>query len=60
MPEKENKTIVVPPVNSNIEIETEEQRLRRNIFRSDMEKFQLFTKMLRANALYKRVKITHK
>jgi hypothetical protein len=40
--------------------ESETERLRRDIFRSDMEKFQLFTQMLRTNAMFKRAKITHK
>lgn len=45
---------------SNPNIETEEERLRRNIFLPDMEKLKLFTKMLRTNALLKKAKITHK
>ncbi len=40
--------------------ESETERLRRDIFRPDMEKFYLFTKMLRMNAIYKKAKITHK
>jgi len=40
--------------------ETEDERLRRDIYRPDMEKFQLFMQMLRANTLYKKAKITHK
>jgi len=40
-------------------IETEAERLRRDVFRPDMEKFKLFTQMLRTNALYKKAKITH-
>ena len=39
---------------------TEDERLRQNIYRSDMEKLRLFTKMLRTNALYKKAAITHK
>lgn len=39
---------------------TEDERLRQNIYRSDMEKLRLFTKMLRTNALYKKAVITHK
>lgn len=38
----------------------EEDRLRAAIHTSDMEKFRLFTQMLRANALYKRAVVTHK
>ena len=39
---------------------SEEDRLRRDIYRPDMEKLQLFTKMLRTNALLKKAIITHK
>jgi hypothetical protein len=35
-------------------------RLRRDIYRSDIEKLKLFTQMLRTNALFKKAKITHK
>lgn len=41
-------------------IETEEERLRRDIYRSDLEKFQLFTRMLRRNELFKKAVIKHK
>jgi len=40
--------------------EGELDRLKRDIFRPDMEKLQLFTQMLRTNALLKKAKITHK
>jgi hypothetical protein len=40
--------------------EREMERLRQNVYRSDMEKFKLFTQMLRANALFKKAKVTHK
>lgn len=39
---------------------TEEERLRDDIFRPDMEKFLLFTRMLKRNAMFKKAKITHK
>jgi len=45
---------------ATIMIESDEDRLRRDIYRSDMEKFLLFTKMLRTNKVYNRAKITHK
>jgi hypothetical protein len=45
---------------TSVLIETEMDRLRRDVYRSDMEKFLLFTKMLRANKMYARVKVTHK
>lgn len=38
----------------------ETERLRRDIYRSDKEKFQLFAQMLRRNAMLKKAKITHK
>lgn len=38
----------------------EKERLRREIYRSDLEKLNLFTQMLRTNNLLKRAKITHK
>jgi hypothetical protein len=56
MPGK-NNTNKKPVQNS---ILTEEERLRKNIYRSDMEKLRLFTKMLRTNALFKKAVITHK
>lgn len=40
--------------------ESEIERLKRDIYRPDMEKFKLFTQMLRTNAMLKRAKITHK
>ncbi|WP_158534967.1 hypothetical protein [Mucilaginibacter hurinus] len=39
---------------------SEEDRLRRDMYRPDMEKFRLFTKMLRTNVLLKKVIITYK
>lgn len=38
----------------------ERERIKKNINRSDMEKFQLFTQMLRRGIMLKRAKITHK
>ena len=38
----------------------EMDRLKRDIYRPDMEKLKLFTQMLRANALFKKAKVTHK
>ncbi len=46
-----------PAINSP---EPETERLRRDIFRPDMEKFMMFTQMLRTNAMLNRAKITHK
>jgi len=39
---------------------SESERLRKDVFRSDMDKFKLFTKMLRRNALLKKARISHK
>jgi hypothetical protein len=40
--------------------EGEISRLRRDIYRPDIEKLRLFTQMLRTNTLFKKAKITHK
>jgi len=40
--------------------DAETERLRKNVFRSDMEKLSLFTQMLRTNKLYKKATVTHK
>jgi hypothetical protein len=47
-------------IKKTIQPDLETERLRRDIFRPDMEKFKLFTKMLRTNALFNRAKVTHK
>jgi hypothetical protein len=39
---------------------SEDERLRENIFRPPIEKLQLFTRMLRREALYKKANIIHK
>jgi hypothetical protein len=39
---------------------TEIERLKRDIYRPDMEKLQLFTQMLRRNVLLKKAAIRHK
>ena len=38
---------------------SEMEKLREDVFRSDKEKFLLFTKMLRRNATLKKAVITH-
>jgi len=35
------------------------ERLRRDIYRPDMDKLRLFTQMLHVNALFKKAKVTH-
>jgi hypothetical protein len=38
---------------------SEDDKLREDIYRSDMEKLQLFVKMLRRNALFDKASIKH-
>ena len=48
---------------SNLEIIsqlTETERLKRDVYRPDMEKLQLFTKMLRTDMLLKKAVVRHK
>ena len=40
--------------------DAEKERIKRDIYRSDIEKLQLFIKMLRQNALFKNAKVIHK
>jgi hypothetical protein len=49
-----------PPVSAELNTLTETERLKRDIYRSDMEKFRLFTQMLRRNAALKKAVIRHK
>ena len=57
MPQKSN----VPSRDLTSDIpDAEKERLRRDIYRSDMEKLKLFTQMLATNALFKKAKISHK
>jgi hypothetical protein len=50
----------IKPESENLTPLNETERLKRDIYRPDMEKLQLFTKMLRTNALLKRAIIHHK
>ena len=43
-----------------IKMETEEERLLRHIYRTDKEKLEAFSQMLRRAIMLKRAKITHK
>jgi hypothetical protein len=54
---KEEKTPLTP---ENLIQLTETERFKRDIYRPDMEKFRLFTEMLRRNALLKKAIIRHK
>jgi hypothetical protein len=47
------------PSNNLVQL-TEIERLKKDINRPDMEKFRLFTKMLRTNLLLKKAVIHHK
>jgi hypothetical protein len=38
----------------------EKERIKRDIYRPDIEKLKLFTRMLRQNLLFKKAKIVHK
>ena len=49
-----------PVVKKLLVPKTEEERLREDIYRSDLEKFLLFSRMLKRNAMFKKAKITHK
>jgi hypothetical protein len=57
MPDRNNDPSknLAPPIT-----DAELERLRRDIYRSDMEKLRLFTQMLRNNSLLKKAKIIHK
>ncbi|QEC52223.1 hypothetical protein EDD80_10683 [Anseongella ginsenosidimutans] len=48
------------PGSDHSRFDQETKRLRRDIFRSDEEKFNLFIRMLRTNALFKKAIVTHK
>jgi hypothetical protein len=38
----------------------EKERIRRDVYRSDIEKLRLFTRMLKQNVLFKKAKVIHK
>jgi hypothetical protein len=52
---KESGEKIAPFITDN-----EMEQIRRDIYRSDIEKLKLFTRMLKQNALFKRAKIIHK
>lgn len=52
---KESRENVVPPLTG-----AEKERIKRDIYRPDIEKLKLFTRMLRQNALFKKAKVIHK
>ena len=55
-----DKNISEKPKQEYVMSDAEKERLLKDMNRSDVEKFKLFTQMLRRNALYKKAKITHK
>ncbi len=57
MPEKKKESgeNIVPIIT-----ETESERIRRDIYRSDIEKLKLFTRMLKQNEIFKKAKVIHK
>jgi hypothetical protein len=57
MPDRKN---ILNESQAEYQILSDEERLKRNIYRSDMDKFRLFTKMLRSNIVLKKAVITHK
>ena len=48
----------IPQDASAIDVSTE--RLKQDIYRTDMEKLRLFTQMLKTNAMYKKAIVSHK
>lgn len=57
---KEPSNILKEPAESYITNLSDDERLRRDVFRSDMDKLRLFTEMLRTNKILKKAVITHK
>jgi len=57
MPEKKKES----DINSaHLLANNEKEQIKRDMYRSDIEKLRLFTRMLRQNALFKKAKIIHK
>ena len=50
----------VAPITKDLVLLTETERLKIDMYRSDMEKLRLFTQMLRTNELLKKATIHHK
>ena len=59
MSNKKNKASNETPAKVLSEI-VELERLRLDIYRTDMEKLALFTQMLRVNSLFNKARVTHK
>jgi hypothetical protein len=50
----------ISPTAESLTLTNENERLKRDMERPDMEKFRLFTQMLRTNLLLKKAVIRHK
>jgi hypothetical protein len=57
---KEPNNIIKASSETYITNVSDQKRLRRDVFRSDMDKIKLFTKMLRTNNVLNKAVITHK
>lgn len=57
---KERNNILKESSETYITNLSDNERLRRDVFRSDMDKLKLFTKMLRTNNILNKAVITHK
>ncbi len=57
---KEPENIVNEPLEVCITKLSDDERLRRDVFRSDMDKLKLFTKMLRTNSMLNKAVVIHK
>jgi hypothetical protein len=55
---EKNKELTEGPASAMTD--PEKERIRRDVYRSDLEKLKLFTRMLKQNALFKKAKVTHK
>ncbi len=53
-------TVEEPSLKYGFVSKSEDEKLREDIFRSDLEKLQLFTTMLRRNSLLNKASIKHK
>lgn len=47
-------------ISTTTTFDAEKERIKRDIYRSDVEKLRLFTRMLKQNALFKKAKVIHK
>lgn len=57
MSEKNKETVEIAASSMTI---AEKERIRRDVYRSDIEKLRLFTQMLKQNVLFKKAKVIHK